>query len=85
METTTIACPPGFTDSAVDDATAPIWVDASGVEYKIASGLLEGYTTTVPLPAQPDRVNVIVGMDGLAALAEMGLTAAPADLVMSNK
>jgi hypothetical protein len=75
METTTIACPLGLTDSAVDDATAPIWVDAQGVEYKVASGQLEGYATTEPLIAQPDRINVIVGMDGFTALATMGLTA----------
>lgn len=74
MEVTTIACPPGFTDPNVDPATAPIWLDANGVEYQVASGLLEGYTTTEPIPAQPDRVNVVVGMDGLDALAAMGLT-----------
>lgn len=73
METTTIACPPNFTDPNVAE-NAPIWVDANGVEYKVASGPLEGYTTTEPVQAQVDRVNVIVGMDGLAALAAMGLT-----------
>lgn len=75
METTTIACPPGFTDPAVDEATSPIWVDADGVEYKVASGLLEGYTATEPVPASPKRVNVVVGVDGLSALAMMGLVA----------
>ena len=73
MDIVTIACPPNFTDPNVAD-NAPIWVDANGVEYKVASGLLEGYTTTEPVQAQADRVNVIVGMDGLAALAAMGLT-----------
>ena len=73
METTTIACPPNFTDPNVAE-NAPIWVDANGVEYKVASGPLEGYTTTEPVQAQVDRVNVIVGMNGLAALAAMGLT-----------
>lgn len=75
METVTIACPPGFTDPNVDPATAPIWVDANNIEYQVASGLLDGYTTSDPILAQPDRVNVVVGMDGLAALAAMGLTA----------
>lgn len=75
METVTIACPPGFTDPNVDPATAPIWVGANNVEYQVASGLLDGYTTSDPILAQPDRVNVVVGMDGLAALAAMGLTA----------
>lgn len=74
MDIVTIACPPGFTDPNVDPATAPIWLDANGIEYQVASGLLEGYTTTEPIQAQPDRVNVVVGMDGLDALAAMGLT-----------
>lgn len=73
MDVVTIACPPGFTDPNVAD-NAPIWLDADGVEYQVASGPLEGYTTTEPIPAQTDRVNVVVGMDGLTALAEMGLT-----------
>jgi hypothetical protein len=74
MDIVTIACPPGFTDPNVDPATAPIWLDANGIEYQVASGLLEGYTTTEPIQAQPDRVNVVVGMNGLDALAAMGLT-----------
>lgn len=77
METVTIACPPGFTDPNVDPATAPIWVDANNIEYQVASGLLDGYTTSDPILAQPDRVNVIVGMDGLSALAAIGLTPKP--------
>jgi hypothetical protein len=83
METTTIACPPNYTDPNVAE-NAPIWLDANGVEYAVASGLLDGYTleeggeiipyeTSGPIEAQPDRVNVIVGMNGLAALAAMGL------------
>lgn len=73
MEITTIACPPGFTDPNVAE-NAPICLDANGIEYQVASGPLEGYTTTEPIPAQPDRVNVVVGMNGLDALAAMGLT-----------
>jgi hypothetical protein len=73
METTTIACPPNFTDPNVDPATAPIWTDGT-TDYQVASGPLEGYATSDPIQAQSDRVNVVVGMAGLAALAEMGLT-----------
>ena len=73
MDIVTIACPPNFTDPNVAD-NAPIWVDANDIEYKVASGPLEGYTTTEPIPAQADRVNVVVGMNGLDALAAMGLT-----------
>jgi hypothetical protein len=72
MEVTTIACPPGFTDPNVNSATAPIWTDGT-TDYQVASGPLEGYTTSDPIQAQPDRVNVVVGMNGLDALAAMGL------------
>lgn len=74
MEITTIACPQGFTDPNVDPDQAPIWVDAAGAEYEVASGLMDGYETSDPIQAQPDRVNVVVGMSGLDALAAMGLT-----------
>lgn len=73
MDIVTIACPPGFTDPNVAD-NAPIWIDANGVEYMVASGMLEGYEPTEPVLSAPDRVNVVVGMDGLDALAAMGLT-----------
>jgi hypothetical protein len=73
MEITTIACPTGFTDENVVE-NAPIWVDVNGIEYQVASGLLEGYTTSDPIEATSDRVNVVVGMNGLDALAAMGLT-----------
>ncbi len=73
MDVVTIACPPGFTDENVAE-TAPIWIDANGVEYRVASGLLDGYEPAEPSPATPDRVNIVTGLDGLAALAMMGLT-----------
>ena len=72
MDIITIACPRGFTDPNVDPATATIFTDGT-MDYHVASGLLEGYTTTEPLQAQAGRVNVIVGMNGLDALAAMGL------------
>lgn len=73
MDIVTIACPPGFTDENVAE-NAPIWIDANGVEYMVASGQLEGYETSEPVAARADRVNVVVGIDGLDALAAMGLT-----------
>jgi hypothetical protein len=73
METVTIACPQGFTDPNVDLATAPIWTDGIN-DYQVATGPMEGYTTSEPIQAQTDRVNVVVGMSGLDALAAMGLT-----------
>jgi hypothetical protein len=71
MDTVTIACPPGFTDPNVAE-NAPIWTDGT-TDYQIASGPLDGYVTSDPIQAQPDRVNVVVGMSGLDALAAMGL------------
>lgn len=73
METTTIACPVGFTDPNVDPATSPIWIDAAGNRYAVASGLLEGYVTTEHTTATPSGVTIIVGVDGLTALGMMGL------------
>ena len=73
MDIVTIACQSGFTDPNVAE-NAPIWVDVNGVEYKVASGPLEDYTATEPTLAQTDRVNVVIGPDGLTALALMGLT-----------
>lgn len=89
MDIVTIACPPNYTDPNVVE-NAPIWLDANGIEYAVASGLLEEYTleedgevipyiTSDPIEAQPDRVNVVVGMDGLTALAIMGLTVKPSE------
>jgi hypothetical protein len=84
METVTIACPIGLSDTNVDPATAPIWTDGTN-DYHVASGQLEGYAvegedmltsyvTSEPILAQPNRVNVLVGMGGLESLAAMGLS-----------
>jgi hypothetical protein len=72
MEITTIACPPGLTDPGVNPETAPIWTDGT-TNYQVASGPMEGYTTSDPIKATADRINVVVGMSGLDALAAMGL------------
>lgn len=78
MEITTLACPPSMPDPNVDLATAPVWVDAEGNQYLVASGYLDGeYVTSDPIAAEPDRINVVVGMNGLDALAAMGLTPEP--------
>jgi hypothetical protein len=56
-----------------DPQHAPIWTDGT-TDYLVASGLSEeGLETSNPITAQPDRVNLVVGMDGLAALEAMGL------------
>lgn len=72
MEVTTIACPSGFTDPNIA-GNAPIWVDTKGTEYKVASGILEGYETSDPIVVNPKRINIVVGMSGLDALEAMGL------------
>lgn len=74
METVTIACPKGLSDESVDISTAPIWVDSNKNEYFIASGVMEGYSTTEPVKAIKTRVNIVVGVDGLTALGMMELT-----------
>lgn len=57
-----------------DPQYAPIWTDGT-TDYLVASGLSdEPLETSDPIQAQPDRVNIVVGMDGLQALAEMELT-----------
>lgn len=77
MDTTTIACPLGLDHPGVDSATAPIWLDAAGNQYQIASGVIPDAEPTEWTEAAPDRVTVIVGMDGFAALAAMGLHPKP--------
>lgn len=82
-EITTIACPVGMEDPNVNPATAPIWFDADNDPYFIASGYVEGeYITSDPIEAQPDRINVVVGMDGLTALNLMGLV--PSEIVVEE-
>jgi hypothetical protein len=66
--TTTIACPLDLTHPEVNPDTAPVWVSADGTEYLVASGNIEAGEDLDP------RILVREGMDGLAALAEMGLT-----------
>ena len=69
----TIACPKNLEDIAVDKTTAPIWVDKNGNEYFIASGNIEGdYIDTVE--TLPTQVNILTNVDGLTALAMMGLS-----------
>lgn len=57
-----------------DPQYAPIWTNGTD-DFLVSSGLSdEPLETSDPIAAQPDRVNIVVGMEGLAALAEMGLT-----------
>jgi hypothetical protein len=84
MEIVTIASPQGFTEPNIDPTTAPIWTDGVN-DYLVASGPLDEYAledggdlipyiTSDPITAMPNRVNVVVGMNGLDALLAMGLT-----------
>lgn len=75
MQLVTIACPVSLYDESIDVETAPIWQDTEGKLYYVASGALEGlYETSEPVLAIPTRINVVVGVDGLTALAMMGLS-----------
>lgn len=64
---TTIACPLDLTHPEVNPETAPIWVNSNGLEYRVASGLIEAGEDVDP------RILVITGVDGLTALETMGL------------
>jgi hypothetical protein len=66
------------TATAFDAAsTAPVWVNGSGVKFNVASWPDEqapkgAWTPESDTPA-PQAPAVIAGMDGLSALAAMGL------------
>lgn len=72
--TTTIACPIAMTHDGVNPDSAPIWADAEGNEYRVASGVIDGCEPTEHTLATPDSITIIVGLPGLEALAAMGLT-----------
>lgn len=69
---TTIACPAAMTHPEVPDA-APVWVDAEGNEYRVASGIIEDCKATRHNLANPDKITIMIDMPGLEALAAMGL------------
>ena len=71
---TTIACPVAMTHPEVPD-TAPIWVDAGGNEYRVASGIIDACEATEHQTATPDVVTILTNLPGLEALAAMGLSA----------
>jgi hypothetical protein len=60
---------------------APVWRDADGVLYRVASGQMDETPAGawVPESGDPSPVApaVVAGMDGLTALAVMGLTTIP--------
>lgn len=75
MQITTVAVPIAMTHSFVDQATAPVWIDSLGNQYQIASGMLANpIDSTDHTVATPNQITVIVGVEGLTALAQMGLT-----------
>lgn len=83
MEITTLACPVDMEDPNINPATAPMWLDADENVYLVASGYLDGeYVTSDPILAEPDRINAVVGMMGLDALAAMGLV--PFEVVLEE-
>ncbi len=74
MSVVTITCPIGLEHQEVLP-DAPIWVDSLGNEYRVASGIIEGIEPTEFTVATPDKITVVVGVDGVTALAMMGLIA----------
>lgn len=77
MDITTISCPTTMEYPGINPETAPIWLDAVGNEYWVASGVIPDTEPTEWTTAAPDRVTVIVGVDAFTALGMMGLTAKP--------
>lgn len=84
VDIVTIACPIGLNEPNIDQSIAPVWTDGENL-YHVASGQIEAravdgevaltkYVTSDPIKAQPGRVNIVVGMSGLEALAAMGLS-----------
>lgn len=87
MQIITIAVVASLNQRGVDDQGnptfwcnpqyAPIWTDGK-TDYLVSSGLSgEALETSDPIKVQPNRVNLVVGMDGLTALSEMGLSLKP--------
>ena len=74
MNVTTIACPVAMTHDAVNVATAPIWVDAAGNQYRVASGIIDGCEATEHQAATPDAVTILIGLPGVEALHSIGLS-----------
>lgn len=75
MNVTTIACPVAMTHDAVNVATAPIWTDAEGNEYRVTSGVIEDCKATRHKLAKPDKITIMTDIPGLEALSAMGLSA----------
>jgi hypothetical protein len=71
---TTIACPAAMTHPEVPDA-APVWVDADGNEYRVASGVIDDCKATRHKLAKPDKITIMTDIPGLEALSAMGLSA----------
>lgn len=82
MQIVTIAVVPALNEKPdgtlwCDPRYAPIWTDGK-TDYLVSSGLSdEALETSDPIKAQPTRVNIVVGVDGLTALSEMGLFVKP--------
>jgi hypothetical protein len=70
----------GTVEYWVDPQYAPIWTDGT-TNYLVSSGNYnELLQSTSPVEAEPNRVNIVVDMDGLSALALMNLTVVPQEL-----
>lgn len=77
---TTIACHVAMTHDGINPDTAPIWTDAEGNEYRVASGVIDGCKATDHTAATPDAVTIMIGPPGLEALAAMGLSVKEAEV-----
>ena len=68
-----MAVPIGMTHTEIS-ADAPVWVDAAGNEYKVASGYINVSGNTAAKTANSRGICVIIGVSGMEALTSMGLS-----------
>ena len=76
----TIACPISMTHDGINPDSAPIWVDAAGNQYRVASGIIDGCEATEHQTATPDAVTILIGLPGVEALHSIGLSPEEAEV-----
>lgn len=69
----TIICPINEIHEFIDE-TSPIWVDAQGRHYKVASGIFDQEIQASDVARLADNtLQIIASENGLQTLAEVGL------------
>lgn len=76
MNRVTIVCPIALTCEYLTES-APIWVDAQGNKYRVASGIFDEPIAEATYDIKPadNTLQAVYGESGLDILAQMGLRA----------